>query len=206
VTPRPPKAERLPAAERRAQLLDAALQSFGAHGFHATSMNHIAAAAGVTKPVLYQHFSSKDELFLEVVMGAGERVRSEMERELALATSPEDQVTRGFRSVVSILATDEATYRVLFGPRTRTDPVTGPLVTAVESTLAESVAAMLTDLSENPGVRLMLGHAIVGMSEGALRHWYLDDFDLEPAELANHLSELAWAGLRGSKPEPTPDD
>ena len=50
---------RLPAAERRDQLLVVALDVFASQGFHATSMNDIAAAAGVTKPVLYQHFSSK---------------------------------------------------------------------------------------------------------------------------------------------------
>src|SRR5690606_39517870 len=58
VSVRPP-ATRLPAARRRQQLLEVALQVFGERGFHPTSMNDVAEAAGVTKPVLYQHFRSK---------------------------------------------------------------------------------------------------------------------------------------------------
>ena len=58
---------RMPAAERRAQLLDVALRVFGEKGFHDTSMNDIAEAAGVTKPVLYQHFGSKRALFRELL-------------------------------------------------------------------------------------------------------------------------------------------
>ena len=56
---------RLPAAERREQLLRTAVAVFADKGFTATSMNDVAEAAGVTKPVLYQHFSSKRELFVE---------------------------------------------------------------------------------------------------------------------------------------------
>ena len=57
---------RLPAAERRQQLLDVAVATFSEQGYRNTSMNDIAEAAGVTKPVLYQHFPSKRELFLEL--------------------------------------------------------------------------------------------------------------------------------------------
>ena len=58
-TPERPTTVRLPAAERRRQLLDVALHAFAENGFHKTSMNDVAEAAGVTKPVLYQHFASK---------------------------------------------------------------------------------------------------------------------------------------------------
>lgn len=199
-------APRLPAAERREQLLQVALQSFGAAGFHATSMNHIAAAAGVTKPVLYQHFSSKTELFEQVVASAGTTLRNAMEKALASESNPKGRVQSGFRALVGILATDESTYRVLFGDKTRSDPETAREVSAIERSMAVSIANELSDLSEDHGVRLMLAHSIVGMAEGALRHWYNDDYDLEPSELAAHLAELAWAGLRGPSPEPASAD
>ena len=64
-------AMRLPAAERREQLLRTAVAVFAEHGYHATSMNDVAEAAGVTKPVLYQHFSSKRELFIELLADIG---------------------------------------------------------------------------------------------------------------------------------------
>ena len=64
-------AARLPAPRRRRQLLDVARQVFAESGFHPTSMNDIAEAAGVTKPVLYQHFGSKRELYLELLDDVG---------------------------------------------------------------------------------------------------------------------------------------
>ena len=65
---------RLPAAERRTQVLQVALREFAARGFPRTSMNDIAEAGGVTKPVLYQHFESKRALYLALI----DEVASEM--------------------------------------------------------------------------------------------------------------------------------
>ena len=58
---------RLPASERRQQLLETALHVFARQGYHETSMNDLAAKAGVTKPVLYQHFESKQEMYFSVL-------------------------------------------------------------------------------------------------------------------------------------------
>ena len=58
---------RMPRSQRRAQLLQLATAAFTAKGYQATSMDDIAVAAGVTKPVLYQHFASKEALFSEVI-------------------------------------------------------------------------------------------------------------------------------------------
>ncbi|HEY4378100.1 MAG TPA: helix-turn-helix domain-containing protein, partial [Acidimicrobiales bacterium] len=65
---------RLPAHERRPQLLAVATAVFAEHGFHGASMNQVAEAAGVTKPVLYQHFRSKRELYRELVEDVGVRL------------------------------------------------------------------------------------------------------------------------------------
>ena len=62
---------RLPAKARRQQLLDTSLSTFARLGYHDSSMNDIAESAGVTKPVLYQHFESKRELFLELLVELG---------------------------------------------------------------------------------------------------------------------------------------
>lgn len=61
----------MPAQQRRLQLLDAALERFARKGYHDTSMDEIAEAAGVTKPVLYHHFASKTDLFLELLDTVG---------------------------------------------------------------------------------------------------------------------------------------
>lgn len=64
----------MPRAERRAQLLDAAVDVFCRRGYHGTSMDDIAAITGVTKPVLYQHFTSKSHLYSTIVRGVGHEI------------------------------------------------------------------------------------------------------------------------------------
>jgi AcrR family transcriptional regulator len=68
------QATRLPAARRRRQLLDVAQEVFASRGFHATSMDEVAEAAGVTKPVLYQHFDSKRRLYQELLEDVGQQL------------------------------------------------------------------------------------------------------------------------------------
>ena len=62
-----PRSNRLPRNERRRQLLDAALEVFVSQGYHAAAMDEIAERAGVSKPVLYQHFPGKLELYLALL-------------------------------------------------------------------------------------------------------------------------------------------
>ena len=79
---------RLGAAERRAQLLETARSVFGENGFSATSMNDIAKEAGVTKPVLYQHFASKHDLFNELLAETAEQLETCL---LYTSPSPRDR-------------------------------------------------------------------------------------------------------------------
>ncbi len=84
--------KRLPAARRRSQLLEVALDRFAANGFHRTSMEEIADAAGVTKSVLYQHFGSKQTLYLELVERMGQSCSTRSQRGRRPSTTP----TRGY--------------------------------------------------------------------------------------------------------------
>src|SRR3546814_2702440 len=71
---------RLPAARRREQLLEVALHVFASRGFHQTSMNDVAEAAGVTKPVVYQHFTSKRALYLELLELVSRRLMASIDQ------------------------------------------------------------------------------------------------------------------------------
>ncbi len=94
--PLPDRPSRLPAARRRRQLLDAALATFSAGGFHGTSMDDVAMAAGVTKPVLYQHFGSKRALYLELLDDVGGQLMDVIAKAAAEADGPRQQVQAGF--------------------------------------------------------------------------------------------------------------
>src|SRR5438477_480036 len=88
---------RLPAVQRRRQLLDVSLEVFAQRGFHGASMAEVAEAAGVTKPVLYQHFKSKRDLYLELLDDVGQRLLEEVQK----ATAAASPISRGPASAAS---------------------------------------------------------------------------------------------------------
>src|SRR2546421_12093092 len=114
-------AVRLPAARRRRQLLDVALGVFAANGFHGTSMEDVADAAGVTKPVLYQHFGSKRELYLELLDDVGGRLMETISAAVAAAHGPRQQVHAGFLAYFRFVADHESASQLLFGSGARRD-------------------------------------------------------------------------------------
>jgi len=161
-------------------------------------MDSVATRAGVTKPVLYQHFSSKHELFSEVVRSASADLRDAVEKALSGANSPREKVEFGFTAAVDMLASNEALSRVLFDETARADDAVASDLVAVERILASGIAEELTSLEDvDDDVRMLLAHAIVGMIESTFRHWFANDYNIAPSDLAANLASLAWSGLRG---------
>src|SRR5580704_9006247 len=89
-------ARRLTAGQRRRQLFAVALELFAQRGYRATTMDDIAEAAGVTKPLVYQHFSSKRALYLELVDSIAQELVGAVRRAVAAAEGPRRQVELGF--------------------------------------------------------------------------------------------------------------
>ena len=112
---------RLPAAERRRQLLDVALGVFAREGYHAASMNDVAEAAGVTKPVLYQHFESKRELYLELLRDVGGRLEQAIAEATAHAGGPRQKVEDGLRAYFRFVADQREAFQLLFTGGSRAD-------------------------------------------------------------------------------------
>lgn len=189
-------AVRLPAARRRRQLLDVALTAFAERGFHATSMDDIAEAAGVTKPVLYQHFTSKRDLYLELLDDVGGRMMDNIAKAVAAATGPREQVEAGFLAYFGFVDREADAFRLLFGSGTRRDEEFERAVRRVEDSIAEAVAVLI-EVAIGPDHRRLLAHALVGMAEATSRRWVADGEANDPAVLARRVAELAWAGLRG---------
>lgn len=187
---------RLPAALRRRQLLDVALQTFAGRGYHAASMTDIAEAAGVTKPVLYQHFPSKRALYLELLDDVGDRLMEEITKATAAAHGPRQQVEAGFAAYFRFVAEQHHAFSFLFGSGARRDDEFSDAVRRVESSIADAIAALIAADIE-PEHRRVLAHGIVGLAEGTSRHWVSQELDLDPDLLARQLADLAWAGLRG---------
>jgi AcrR family transcriptional regulator len=187
---------RLPAARRRHQLLETALKVFAANGFHATSMDDVAEAAGVTKPVLYQHFRSKRALYMELLDDVGTQLREAIAKASAEAAGPRQQVEAGCAAYFRFVLEHRSAYRLLFGSGARRDEEFADAVRKVEEGIAETVAGLI-EADIDGEHRRLLAHGIVGLAEGTTRHWLNHDLDLDPDILARRMAELAWAGLRG---------
>lgn len=188
---------RLPAHERRKQLLGTALEVFAKHGYHNASMNDIAEAAGVTKPVLYQHFASKRELYRELLGEIGGQLRDTIAKATADAPGPRQQIEGGFRAYFEFVASHQDAFRVLFGAGTRRDEEFAKEAQRVEASIAEVVADLIEVEGLTRSDRLLLGNGIVGLAEGACRYWLREAVNIDAETLATHAAQLAWAGLRG---------
>jgi len=188
---------RLPAAQRRTQLLDTAVTVFADKGYHATSMNDVADAAGVTKPVLYQHFSSKRELFVELLTEIGAELQDTIGKATAEAAGPRQQIENGFRAYFHFVGERTDAFRVLFGSGARRDPEFASFSRAVESSIADTIAELIVVEGQPAAHRQLLAHGIVGMTEAASRYWLAHDRDPDVNTLAAQLSRLAWSGMRG---------
>jgi AcrR family transcriptional regulator len=85
---------RMPAAQRREQLLDVAAQAFSAQGYARATTSQLARAAGVTEPIIYRHFKSKKNLFIALIARTGKRTLEQWERDLAGAKTPAERLAR----------------------------------------------------------------------------------------------------------------
>ncbi len=191
--------QRLSAPARREQILDVALVVFASAGFHGASMNEIADAAGVTKPVLYQHFDSKRDLYQALIEEVGNRLRTNIDKATAEATDGKSQTELGFRAYFRWVAEDHDGFRLLFGSGSRRDDEFNESIRKITAESARAVAPLIAvDIDESH--RETLAHALVGLAEGASRRLVGLGKDFDPDEIAAEVSALAWAGLRAVQP------
>lgn len=179
-----------------------ALRVFATRGFHQTSMNEVADAAGVTKPVLYQHFTSKRALYRELLELVSTRLMLVIDEATSASASPREQVENGLRAYFHFVVDRADEYRLMFGGGTRRDAEFARETVRLERSIAEAISTLITVEGLAEADRLLLAHGIVGLAEGTTRHWLADDLDLDPDEMAIRVADLAWRGLRGIRSDP----
>src|SRR6202046_5379155 len=192
---------RLTAEQRRQQLVAVALELFAQRGYRATTMDDIAEAAGVTKPLLYQHFSSKRALYLELVDSIAQDLLAAIGRAVMQAEGPRQQVELGFAAYFRLVVSREAEFRLLYGRDHADDLELGRALRAVEDAIAEAIDPLI-DAGLDDDHRRLLAYAVVGMAEGASRRFMEQrtaadgSVEEEARRLAQRVANLAWAGLR----------
>ena len=195
ISPSSSSTPRLTATARREQLLDVALAVFARNGYHDTSMNDIADAAGVTKPVLYQHFDSKRELYQALLDEVGSRLLTAIVTAAGSARDGREQTERGFQAYFRWVAEDHDAFMLLYGGGTRRDDEFANAVRRVTAGAAEAIAPLIA-VDIDAEHRLTLAHALVGLAEGASRRLVERGDRFDPDQIARQVSDLAWAGLR----------
>jgi AcrR family transcriptional regulator len=194
----------MPADQRRQQLFEVARDRFAQQGFHATSMDEIAEAAGVTKPVLYQHFPSKRALYVELLEETGRQLLHSLAEASARAGSPRERVELGFRAYFEFAIGNRSAFLFLLGTALRSDPEFARIVEEILDAAAET-SATLIEIPVPPEQRQMLANALVGMAESVGRRTLRDPSAVVDADrLASWISELAWFGLRGVRAHDAP--
>jgi AcrR family transcriptional regulator len=192
---------RLTAEQRRQQLVDVALELFAHRGYRATTMDDIADAAGVTKPLVYQHFSSKRALYLELVNSIAQELLIAIRGAVMQAQGPRQQVEMGFAAYFRLVISREDEFRLLYGRDHADDKELGRALRTVEDAIAEAIEPLM-DAGLNDDHRRLLAYAVVGMAEGASRRFMEqrtasgESVEEEAPRLAQRMADLAWAGLR----------
>ncbi len=191
---------RLSADARREQILDVAIDVFGRSGYYGASMNDIAEAAGVTKPVLYQHFDSKSDLYSALLGEVGARMLDAIAKATTDAEDGKQLTERGFQAYFRWVAHRHDEFMLLFGGSARHDADFSAQVRLITDEAAEAVAPLIS-VDIDPEHRATLAHALVGLAEGASRRLVGLGESFDPDEIAREVSGLAWAGLRAIAPD-----
>lgn len=190
-------ARRLTAEARRAQLLTVAREVFARDGYHGAGMEHIATQAGVTKPVLYQHFESKKELYLALLEADMGRLLSSIGGAIEQARSNHERIARGIGAYFDFIEENEGSFRLLFRETLGSDPE----FRAIVERFRDAVAARIgTIIAEETGLARpeseLLARGVMGMGEAAAQ-WWLERRTTDRVVVVRDLSELAWRGLSG---------
>ncbi|MCD9154735.1 TetR/AcrR family transcriptional regulator [Aeromicrobium duanguangcaii] len=198
-----PRAGRLPRTARRAQLLDVALDVFVEQGYHAASMDEIAERAGVSKPVLYQHFPGKLDLYTALVSSAVDTVIEGVRSALASTQDNSERVQATMRLWYDCVADQEKAFRLVFESDLTSDPEVSGLVDRVTSESAAAIAEVIVeDTGLSRGAAELLAAGLVGMGHVGARAWLSGASGLTRDDAVTLASTLAWRGI-GGFPKPT---
>ncbi len=200
--------KRLPRAVREQQMLDAAVAVFSRHGFHAASMDEIAARARISKPMVYAYLGTKEELFVACLHREATRLMEAIADAVVAGTplTPEEQLWRGLRAFFTFVGTHRDGWSVLYRQARGQEPFAAE-VARMRTRMVEVVAGLLTRAIEAGGATMQGGdvtamaYALVGAGE-SLADWMVDHSE-EPAETAaTRLMNVIWLGagdlLRGA--------
>ena len=190
---------RMPRDQRRLQLLDVAGQVFADKGYHNAAMDDIAVAAGVSKPVLYQHFPSKLELYLALVERASQEIVELVRAAIVGTTNNSERVSAAFASFYDFVAQAGKSFRFVFESDLIGDAQVADRIWQTHRDLAAAIGESIAhDTRMSPAHARLLGISLVGLAQGGARYWVSElREELSAQEASTLIATLAWRGIRG---------
>ncbi|HEU5469646.1 MAG TPA: TetR/AcrR family transcriptional regulator [Actinophytocola sp.] len=195
------KGARLPRTARRAQLLAAAQDVFAANGYHAAAMDEIAERAGVSKPVLYQHFPGKLELYMALLDTHVDELIRRVTEAMAGTTDNKLRVRNAVGAYFDFVDGESQAFRLVFESDLRGEPA---VQDAVERATEASVRAITATITADAGLddvrARLLAVGLAGVSQVAARGWLADQRPIPKDEAVALISTLIWRGIGGGFP------
>jgi AcrR family transcriptional regulator len=192
---------RLPRTARRAQLLAAAQDVFVTNGYHAAAMDEIAERAGVSKPVLYQHFPGKLELYMALLESHVDELVGRVRTAIASSTDNKQRVNAAVAAFYDFVDGEGQAFRMVFESDLRSEPA---VQEAVERATTDSVDAITDTITADAGLdperARLLAVGLVGLSQVTARAWLADNRKVPKEDAVALISNLAWRGIGGGFP------
>lgn len=193
-----PRGVRMPRDERRAQLLAAATDVFVNNGYHATVMDDIAEHAGVSKPVLYQHFPGKLELYLALLERHTEELVRRVRGAIEETHDNRQRVLNAVRAYFDFVDGDGGAFRLVFESDLRNQPAVQAVVERAYTACVAAIAqAVVADAGLDTDRAWLVAVGVVGVSEHSARYWLAHQNEVPKDEAVVLTAALAWKGLAG---------
>ena len=192
------KSPRLPRDERRAQLLVAALEVFTVAGYHSAAMDEIADRANVSKPVLYQHFPSKLDLYLAVLDMHIDSLVFAIQKAIASNRENSSRVAATVEAYFGFIDSEGEAFRLLFESDMSLEPQVRERLNRMTYDCAAAVSAVISiDTGLGKEESMMLAVGIIGTVQTAARHWLDRDGKIERKRATELVMNLIWRGISG---------
>jgi AcrR family transcriptional regulator len=192
------KTARLPRDERRAQLLVAALEVFTVAGYHSAAMDEIADRANVSKPVLYQHFPSKLELYLAVLDMHIDSLVFAIQKAIASNRENSSRVAATVEAYFGFIDSEGEAFRLLFESDMSLEPQVRERLNRMTYDCAAAVSAVISiDTGLGKEESMMLAVGIIGTVQTSARHWLDRDGKIDRQRATELVMNLIWRGISG---------
>ncbi|MBV2353129.1 TetR/AcrR family transcriptional regulator [Streptomyces sp. J2-1] len=193
-----PRGTRLPRRARRNQLLGAAQEVFVAQGYHSAAMDDIAERAGVSKPVLYQHFPGKLDLYLALLDQHCESLIQSVRAALASTTDNKQRVRATMDAYFAYVEDDGGAFRLVFESDLTNEPAVRERVDKVTNDCAEAICEVIAEDTGLSGAEsMLLASGLGGLAQVVARAWLHSDRSVPRDQAVQLLAGLAWRGIAG---------